>query len=220
MARRPDITISADRVVFFSDGVFAIAATLLVLDLTADTLGTVTSDADLWHALVSRSSTFFSFVVSFVLLCLLWTIHVWQFRWIERVDVGLMWLNAARLLFVVLVPFTTTVNADYSQVALGRVLLPLNFFLAAFAAWLQWLWAARPSAGLLAPDLGPDGVKAIGRGGLSAVVISAAIVPVSVYLGSLAFVLFALDGLLTRLLRGRKNVPRSVPDPPADPSAP
>jgi uncharacterized membrane protein len=211
------MTTSADRLAFFSDGVFAIAATLLVLDLTARSLGDIATDADLWNALVANAASFLSFAVSFLLLCLLWMLHVWEFRWIERTDTGLMWFNAVRLLFVVLVPFTTSVNSEYNELMLGRMLLPINFLLACLAAWAEWLWASRPGAGLLSADLSEDDARALSRGGLSAVLICVAIVPLSALVGSWAFVLFALDGPLTKLMRGRKRLNATEPDGAAAP---
>ena len=50
---------------------------------------------------------FFNFALSFVLLCMMWMVHVQQFEHIARVDGVLIWLNNARLLFIVLVPFST-----------------------------------------------------------------------------------------------------------------
>ena len=85
-ARPRTATVSTRRLEAFTDGVFAIAATLLVLDLTVNDLSGATTDAELWHGHVGMWPAISSFAISFFLLCLLWSIHVRQFEFIPRVD--------------------------------------------------------------------------------------------------------------------------------------
>lgn len=214
--RHPEATVSARRAEAYTDGVFAIAATLLVLGLTSQSLGTVTSDADLAAALGALLHPVFSFVISFVILCIMWMTHVRQFEWIVRIDQAGLWINNIRLLLVVLVPFTSSLDTDYSDFLLGRVLLPVNFFLAILLGWVQWAWAVRSGA---IPDLSRDDARRLGRAGLSAVLISGVAVLLSPLVGSVAFVLFFFDGLLTRLLRGGDAPVDPVRGAPGSPEA-
>lgn len=186
----------------FTDGVFAIAATLLVLDLTSHTLGEVGSDAEMWSALAGMWPLFVNFALSFALLCLLWNVHVRQFSYIARVDGVVVWLNHARLLFIVLVPFATGLTTEYSDWLAGRLAMPVAFFLAILVSWMQWAWALRRVDELM-PGLTPEDARAIGRGSLSAVIIGGTVVVLAPFTGSAAFLLFLVDGLLTRALRGR-----------------
>lgn len=198
----PAATQRTVRLEAFTDGVFAIAATLLVLDLTTHSIGEVGSDAEMWAALGGMGELFVNFALSFVLLCLLWMVHVQQFEHIARVDATLTWLNSARLLFVVLVPFATALTTDYSAYLAGRIAMPVTFFLAILLSWIQWQWAVRHREVML-PDLTAADAAAYGRGALSAVIIGAAVVVLAPWIGSAAFLLFLLDGPFTRLLRGR-----------------
>ncbi|MFF7681884.1 TMEM175 family protein [Microbacterium sp. NPDC007973] len=198
---------STRRTEAFTDGVFAIAATLLVLGLTDQSLGTVRTDDDLARGLLGLAHPVFSFAISFLILCVMWMTHVRQFEWIVRIDDAGMWINNVRLLLIVLVPFTSSIDTTYSDLVLGRVLLPVNFFLAIVLGWCQWAWAVRSSA---IADLTADDARRLGRAGLSAVLISGAAMLLSPWLGSIGFVLFALDGPLTRLLRGADE-PSSPP---------
>lgn len=198
----PAATQRTVRLEAFTDGVFAIAATLLVLDLTTHSIGEVGSDAEMWAALGGMGELFVNFALSFVLLCLLWMVHVQQFEHIARVDATLTWLNSARLLFVVLVPFATALTTDYSAYLAGRIAMPVTFFLAILFSWIQWQWAVRHREVML-PDLTAADAAAYGRGALSAVIIGAAVVVLAPWIGSAAFLLFLLDGPFTRLLRGR-----------------
>lgn len=195
-------TLSTRRLEAFTDGVFAIAATLLVLDLTDHSLGRVGSDVQMWAALTEMAPLFLNFALSFVLLCLLWLVHVRQFEFIERVDAVAIWLNNGRLLFVALVPFATSLTTEYSDFVAGRLAMPLCFFLAILCSWIQWRWMARHSEVML-PALPRADAAAFGSGSLSALLISAAVVIAAPWAGSWAFLLFALDGPFTLLLRRR-----------------
>jgi uncharacterized membrane protein len=199
--RHPLATQRTARLEAFTDGVFAIAATLLVLDLTQHSLGKVSTDAQMWAALGGMWQLFVNFALSFGLLCLLWIEHVRQFERIARVDTMLIWLNNARLLFIVLVPFATNLTTEYSDYLAGRLAMPVTFFLAILCSWFQWAWAVRHREELL-PDMSAADAAAYGRGALSALLIAAAVVVLAPWTGSAAFLLFFLDGLLTRLLRG------------------
>lgn len=198
----PAVTQGTYRLEAFTDGVFAIAATLLVLDLTTYDLGDISSDADMWAALGSMREPFLNFALSSLLLCLLWMTHVQQFEHVARVDKTLIWLNNARLLFIVLVPFATSTTTEYSEWLAGRLLMPISFFLAILFSWLQWMWAVRHRATML-PDLSNEDARAYGRGALSALIISGLVVAVAPFAGSAAFLLFLFDGLLTKGLRGK-----------------
>jgi uncharacterized membrane protein len=200
--RHPRATQSTTRLEAFTDGVFAIAATLLVLDLTTHSLGTVSSESELWSALGDMAPLFINFGLSFVLLCLLWMVHVQQFEYIARTDAVLMWLNSARLLFIVLVPFATGLTTEYSEYVAGRLAMPVAFFLAILFSWVQWQWAVSRRDVML-PDLSEADARAYGRGSLSAVIIGAAVVVLAPWIGSAAFLLFALDGVFTRALHGK-----------------
>ena len=199
--RHPASTQATTRLEAFTDGVFAIAATLLVLDLTTHSLGAVGSDAEMWTALGDMWPLFVNFALSFLLLCLLWMTHVQQFEFIARIDGTIVWLNSLRLLFVVLVPFATSLTTEYSDYLPGRIAMPIAFFFAILFGWLQWMWAVRRRDVML-PDLTEQRARAYGRGALSALLIAGIVVVLSPFIGSLAFVLFLFDGLLTKAIRG------------------
>lgn len=200
--RHPAATQGTSRLEAFTDGVFAIAATLLVLDLTAYAFGPISSDADMWSALGGMWELFLNFALSFLLLCLLWMTHVQQFEHVARIDSTIIWLNNARLLFIVLVPFATSMTTEYSEWVAGRLLMPVAFFFAILCSYLQWMWAVRNRTTML-PDLSDDDARAYSRGALSALVISALVVCLAPLIGSIAFVLFVLGPIGEWLFRGK-----------------
>ena len=214
--RHPEATQSTLRLEAFTDGVFAIAATLLVLDLTTHQLGKFESDAELWGAIGGMAELFFNFALSFVLLCLLWMVHVRQFEHIARVDAMLLWLNSARLLFIVLVPFATGLTTAYSDYLAGRLAMPVTFFFAILFGTLEWGWARR-RRDILMPVVNETDAVVQGRGSLSALLLSAGSVVVAPWIGSAGFLLFLLDGPVTRMLEGRRAA--EGPAESADPDA-
>lgn len=191
---------SMGRVEAYTDGVFAIAATLLVLDLTTSEFGRIDSDRDLWAALWELADNALAFAVSFALLSMLWIIHLRQFRELARADTVLLWLNSARLLFVVLIPFTTMLVADYQEFLAGRILLPIDFLFAVLFGHLSWRWAMARGRQLLRPDTAAD-VQRMNRSGWSAVICSLIAVAASPWVGSAGFLAFAFSPAIERMLR-------------------
>jgi uncharacterized membrane protein len=96
------------RVDLFSDAVFAVAITVLVLNLPL----TGVSES-LLRALADRWPAFAAFGISFVIIGCLWVSHFRLFRHVQRVDGPLLFLNLALLLSVVLVPFGTSTLATF-----------------------------------------------------------------------------------------------------------
>ena len=159
----PAATQGTSRLEAFTDGVFAIAATLLVLDLTTHAFGEITSDAELWAALAGMWKLFFNFALSFVLLCMMWMVHVQQFEHVARIDGVLTWLNNARLLFIVLVPFATSLTTEYSEWMAGR-LLHAGHVLPGDPVQLAAVDVGGPAPRQLLPDISEEDARAYGRG--------------------------------------------------------
>lgn len=205
-APHPEATVSTQRLEAYTDGVFAIAATLLVLDLTTTDLGGPKSDAALVGALLSIWPGLLNFAISFLVLCLLWMLHVRQFENIVRVDGVAIWLNSARLLFIVLIPFTTSIAGEFASLAVGRMAMPVNFLVVVALGWVQWLWVSRTGSGMLS-GLDERAVRMARRDGFAAVLLAILTVALSPLFGSLAFVVFALDGPLSALLNRSEREP-------------
>jgi uncharacterized membrane protein len=203
--------LSTRRLEAFTDGVFAIAATLLVLDVSIDTQAQIASDAALWHALGAVSHNILNFAVSFLLLGLLWVVHVRQFEFVVATDDTLLWLNIVRLLGVALVPFATSLNNGYGQFLAGRIALPVCFLAVISLGTVQWYYASAPGRGLVA-GLSPAGIALARTQGLSATVLAFGVVVLSLFVGSFAFLLFGLDTLLDYRRRRRMKL-RPTPSP-------
>ena len=202
--------LSTRRLEAYTDGVFAIAATLLVLNLSVQSIGVVHSNAELAAAIVMLAPSILNVVISFLLLSLLWLIHVRQFEVIPRVDTTIVWLNNLRLLGVVLVPFTTSLNDAFGSFLFGRILLPVNVFLILAASTWQWFHASSPKRGLVR-GASAAAVHNARVASASSLAQAFAVVLLATVLGSLAFLVFAMDPLVSAVLR-RTGVLRPTPD--------
>ena len=104
------------RILALSDGVFAIALTLLILDIAVPA---TTSDDDLTKVLLDLWPRYLAFALSFLVISRFWVIHRQAFRLIVRGDPALVWLNLLLLLFISFLPFPTAVLGDAHRVARG-----------------------------------------------------------------------------------------------------
>jgi uncharacterized membrane protein len=95
----------------FSDGVLAVAITLLVLDLKVE----VSPDESLWHQLRAEWPSFAAYVISFFVIGVIWVNHHALFLLMDRVDRTMLFYNLLLLLWVSTIPFTTSTLASYVE---------------------------------------------------------------------------------------------------------
>jgi len=103
-----------ERVLAFSDGVFAVAITLLVIDLRLPPIPQG-ADAALIDALLGMEPKVFIFGLTFVIVGMSWLGHHRKFSYIGRVDSRLLWLNLVYLMTLSLIPFATSVLSEHSS---------------------------------------------------------------------------------------------------------
>jgi uncharacterized membrane protein len=100
-----------NRLEAFSDGVFAVAITLLVLNIKPPPDNALTSAA-WWSALLNQLPTLLAFVTSFATIGIMWINHHRLFNYIKRTDTGLMLFNLLLLLVIVFIPYPTALLAQ------------------------------------------------------------------------------------------------------------
>lgn len=132
--RNDNRTKETTRIEAFSDAVFAIAITLLVLELI-QTLHPQ-SDVRLLRAFLDHWQSFLAFLIGFITILVCWINHHLAFEYIRKVDTRLMWINGFLLFVVTLTPFSTAVLAEYLEKEGGMALAiyGFNYFLISIAA--------------------------------------------------------------------------------------
>ncbi len=101
------------RIEAFSDGVFAIVATLLILDLKVPSLADHSSVNELRRALLDQFPKFLSWLISFVIVCKFWLNHHHVLGQAGHATYGMVWLNSIFLMFQSFVPFPTALMGEY-----------------------------------------------------------------------------------------------------------
>ncbi|HEY7060956.1 MAG TPA: TMEM175 family protein [Chloroflexota bacterium] len=177
------------RVEAFSDGVFAIAITLLVLNLHVPELPPDARGEDLLAALGDDLTNLQAYVVSFLVVGLFWMTHHRVFAQIRRYDAVRVWLNLLTLLFVSVIPFPTAILGRYG----GPVALRLyDGTLAAASILLLVMWVyASGRCSLTEPGLSPNMVRYLTLRG---------VVTVAIFVGSIVLSYFDDDVALLSLL--------------------
>lgn len=104
-----------NRVEALTDGVFAVAMTLLVLDIKVPELAQELASAELPYRLLALWPKFLSYAISFVILGVYWVGHHLQLSFIRSADRPLLWINILFLLWVALVPFSTALLSEYTK---------------------------------------------------------------------------------------------------------
>jgi uncharacterized membrane protein len=145
-----------------TDGIIAVAMTLLVLDLKLDGTENISTDAHLLSHLLEIERTFNVYLVSFIVLGMYWIAHSLQFQFVRHVDRGMIWISLAFMLLVTLVPFTTNVMISYDELLVPIVLYGVNLFLLACTLILNINYLARHPA-LAEPGLTNEVVSFIHR---------------------------------------------------------
>lgn len=112
-----------------SDGVFAIALTLLVLDIRVPAREHVVYEKDLLIAFGKLSPKLLAYFLSFITLGIFWTGHSSQFHFIEKSDTNFNWINLSFLLFVTTIPFTTAFLSEFITFKFAVAIYWLNLFL-------------------------------------------------------------------------------------------
>lgn len=101
------------RIEAFSDGVFAIAITLLVLQLKVPPIATIHSVEDLWISLFNLWPSYFAFILSFGILLVSWVNHHYLFNVLDKSSRPFLYANGFFLLTITFMPFPTALLAEY-----------------------------------------------------------------------------------------------------------
>ena len=130
-----------ERIETLSDGIFAIAMTLLVLDLKVPLGIVIKTEHDLIGALCAISPKLLSYFMSFMTLGIFWTGHSTQYHYIDRSDRNMNWITVFFLMSVSILPFTTSILSEHIALRTSIILYWLNILLLGVFIYINWVYA-------------------------------------------------------------------------------
>ena len=203
-----------ERLLTLTDGVVAIALTLLVLQFKVPSLAG--ADPNSPHALyvaLRLSGSLVSYVVSFYVIGQFWLAHHRAFRYISGHSESLAWWNFGFLFTITLFPFTSALLGSYSDNALAVIAFSVNLLLASISTTL--VLGVAKHMHMLVPQATPDVLRGIRLRGLTSAVVIAASIVVAFFSPQDAKYVWILLVVSTRLARLWTNR-TATPDGPAD----
>jgi uncharacterized membrane protein len=201
----------------FSDGVFAIAITLLVLEISVP----AGSEDDLLGAVLDQWPSYLAYVVSFSTVGAIWLAHTAVTEYLDRADRWLMRINLLLLLFVSFLPFPTKLLAEsVDHEDAGRVATTVyGVTLFVIAVLISGLWRYAVYERLVRPDAADEEVNVLtkkltpGLGGYAAMIVLGIFLPVLAVLGYLAIAVYYLVPLGSLRRRPRRDRDQRSPSP-------
>ena len=193
------------RVEAFSDGVFAIAITLLVLDLKVPHINTLSANSGLFTALLKQWPAYLAFFISFFTILIMWVNHHNIFNYVQYIDGTFLFLNGFLLLTVTFIPFPTSLLADYiksSEADIASSIYAGTFFFNCLSFNILWLYSSRERR-LINKNIDQAIINTIKRNGLVglifyilAIVLAFISVTASISICFILAVFYALTGSL------------------------
>jgi uncharacterized membrane protein len=131
-----------ERLMFFSDAVFAIAITVLVLDIHLPSGVDLSNDHQLLNAMVGLWYKYLAYIISFWVIGLYWINHHRKFLFIKKFDHLLLTLNLLFLMVIAFIPFPTSVMSEYVNLT-SSIFYALVMALAGLFLAILWMHAVR-----------------------------------------------------------------------------
>jgi uncharacterized membrane protein len=146
------------RVEAFSDGVFAIASTLLVLEIKVPSVGIHALPRELLRGLTDLWPSYLAFVISFGSILIVWVNHRRAIRMLTGTSNAFLYANGLLLLMVTFTPFPTALLARYIQTDLASVVVAFyaSAGLVTNASFMVWFAAMQKPVDLMRPEVGRE----------------------------------------------------------------
>jgi uncharacterized membrane protein len=203
--------LSHHRLEALSDAVFAIVMTLLVLYLSVPVFKE-SSMHQQFTQLLEMWPKFASYIATFFILGFIWSVQHFSFGFIKRIDSVFIWMHIIGLMFIALLPFSTSLLAEYMGQQLPVLMYEGNCFMCLIIAPVTWLYATGKYR-LVDPDIDPHEVRMGKIGPLIASAVTAIAMGVS-YLNTVAsmiiFVVLVISAVIMFLVKNRVRVNEQI----------
>ena len=153
-----ELDLRLHRLLFFSDGVYAIAVTLLAVELVLPATAAELHGRDLLRSLLESWPRVLAFLTSFLFIANFWAGHNILFHHVRRFDGGLMWLALLQLLCVAFLPFPTSVVGEHVSDPVAQQFYFGSLLVTGLVMWALW-WYMSSGRRLVDPDLSPRVIR-------------------------------------------------------------
>lgn len=134
--------LKASRMETLIDGIFAIVMTVMVITLSEVlNFSKPMNNSDFHKLFLSLGLDFFTYVVSFLILGILWFEHHWQFHYIRFIDPVLVFINVVWLIFLCLIPFTTMLLGNHPKFLAPELFFEFNILIVFLILHIHWVYA-------------------------------------------------------------------------------
>ena len=152
---------NVERLAALSDGIFAVAMTLLVLDLRLPATEVVHGEQDLWHALAALAPQIVMYMLSFMTLGIFWVGQQTQLNYLARSNRSLAWIHLVFLFAVTIMPFSTRLLAEFPTYRIALLSYWANLLLLGITLYFSWVCAEE--TGFVKDEIPKDVPAAIKR---------------------------------------------------------
>jgi uncharacterized membrane protein len=152
---------STERIAALSDGLFAIAMTLIVLEVHVPSPASVLTDGELARALAELAPRLVTYLLSFLTLGIFWNAQQTQLANLANADRNLTWRHLAFLAAVATMPFSTDLLAEFMAFRTAVLVYWANFLALGLTNYLSWRYAAR--AGLFREGFTAEDLAVVNR---------------------------------------------------------
>jgi len=209
-----------ERIIFFSDAVFAIAITLLVIEIKVPEIHGA-GEGELLRAIFRLLPKFMGFVLSFAIIGLYWTRHHFMFGYVIDYTGKLIWLNLFLLFGIALMPFSTGLFGEYSTPSTMHLKTPLIIYVLniCFLGLMNLLLAryiGNPGNRVISRDLDPQLFKELKTRAALVPVVFLLAIPVAFINDYLARYVPILVPVAMKILRRRRSKTEPKPEPLAE----
>ena len=188
---RPVAGLSTNRLAAFSDGVFAVAITLLVLNLQIPQLASSLASRELLPKLFALWPKLLSYMLSFVIVGIYWVAHHNTFHYIQRSDRNLLWLNILLMMCIVFLPFPTALLGQYPEQQVAIIIYAGTLVITGLVLQSLW-WYATSDCRLVDREIDPHLVQRATRRNLTAPLVYLLAIGISFFSVTASLVLFLL----------------------------
>ena len=214
------------RIEALGDGIFAVAMTLLVIELKLPEHGTVHNNVELINAVIQLIPKFVAWFISFFVLALFWLGHHRLFHYVRHVDGKLLAYSLLQLGFVSLMPFASALSGEFGGALFSQIFYSAIMACLAITALRMGSYIYRHHELTMAPM--PEVVyQGMRIRTLGLVIISVCAVVIAIYIpfaGNMAFMLMFFVGIAVRRMEAQAaknspaNLPNNLPIPPTNPA--